>query len=215
MNELINIRPPNSYAKLYRETERVQFSMASDQLVGSLIRSLVGSKPGGRFLDLGTGSGLSLSWMLDGMDKDASAISLDNDQNLIHIARSFFGDDPRLELLCTDGKAWIEAYQGAPFDLIFADAWPPLLVLVMLSLVLAWFASRWHRQYARPHNGAWVALIFLLGVPGFIAYWAYHRRAPLENCPECGVSVPRDQDSCASCARPFAEPIRLGTEIFA
>ena len=30
----------------------------------------------------------------------------------------------RLTLVCQDGAEWINDYQGAGFDLVFADAWP-------------------------------------------------------------------------------------------
>lgn len=98
--------------------------MASDSYTGSLLRSLVASKPGSNFLELGTGIGASLCWLLDGMNADSKLISIDNDPELIEIAKSFFGLDHRLSLLCEDGEKWILSYQGEPFDLIFADAWP-------------------------------------------------------------------------------------------
>lgn len=124
MDDLVNLQFPAKYEHLCQETKRCDFTMASDKLAGSLMRNLVASKPGGRFLELGTGTGLSLSWMVDGMDSSSTVISLDNDQDLVDIARSFFGDDPRVELLCTDGESWIENYNGPTFDLIFADTWP-------------------------------------------------------------------------------------------
>ena len=34
------------------------------------------------------------------------------------------GNDSRLELITEDGSVWIKEYDGAQFDLIFADAWP-------------------------------------------------------------------------------------------
>jgi predicted O-methyltransferase YrrM len=38
---------------------------------------------------LGTGTGLSTSWILDGMDAGAQLISVDNDENFLNIARQF------------------------------------------------------------------------------------------------------------------------------
>ena len=98
--------------------------MASDDQAGSLLRSLIASKPGGKFLELGTGVGASLCWILDGMDPDASVISIDNDPKLIEAVSTFFGDDPRLTLIHADGGPWIRSNQDLSFDLIFADAWP-------------------------------------------------------------------------------------------
>ncbi|GJM27740.1 MAG: hypothetical protein DHS20C17_03750 [Cyclobacteriaceae bacterium] len=98
--------------------------MASDEKAGSLLRVLVASRSNGRFLELGTGIGASLCWMLDGMDKGSSIISIDNDPELISVSEKLFGKDSRLSLLCEDGAQWIKSYQGVPFDLVFADAWP-------------------------------------------------------------------------------------------
>ena len=98
--------------------------MPSDLYVGSFLKTLIASKPNGRFLEIGTGIGLSLSWMIEGMDADSKLISVDNDPALISIASSYFGEDDRVELICQDGTEWIKEYSGAKFDLIFADAWP-------------------------------------------------------------------------------------------
>ena len=98
--------------------------MPSDHLAGSLLRTLVASKPGGRFLELGTGIGLSLSWMVQGMDHEATLISIDNDPDLLQWVRPEFPEAPGLQIVCEDAARWIKNYQGPPFDLIFADAWP-------------------------------------------------------------------------------------------
>ena len=98
--------------------------MASDIHVGSLLQSLIASKPGGYFLEIGTGLGLSLSWMIEGLDKEARIISIDNDPQLVGIAQEFLGHDDRVEIIRADGSEWITSYDGPPFDLIFADAFP-------------------------------------------------------------------------------------------
>jgi predicted O-methyltransferase YrrM len=97
--------------------------MNSDVLTGSLLRTLVASKPGGTFLELGTGCGLGTAWMLDGMDSSASLLSIDIDPNTQAIARDELGAAPRLQLLLEDGSAFL-ARTPQSFDLIYADAWP-------------------------------------------------------------------------------------------
>lgn len=92
--------------------------------IGTLLKTLIASKPRGNFLELGTGIGLSLSWMIDGMDEGSKLITIDNDQDLVQIAEDTFGSDPRVEIICEDGGEWIKNYRADPFDLIFADAWP-------------------------------------------------------------------------------------------
>ncbi|WP_282118052.1 O-methyltransferase [Maribacter aquivivus] len=115
---------PKIHTEITRKSEEIGFTMPSDLYVGSFLKTLITSKPNGRFLEIGTGIGLSLSWMIEGMDADSKLISVDNDPALISIASSYFGDDDRVEVICKDGTDWINEYSGAKFDLIFADAWP-------------------------------------------------------------------------------------------
>ncbi len=110
--------------------------MPSDIYIGSLLRTLISSKPGGNFLELGTGMSLSLSWMVDGMDSSSRLISLDNDPQLIQIAREFFATDERIQLHCVDGEKWIREYEGEYFDLIFADTWPGKYFVLEETLAL-------------------------------------------------------------------------------
>lgn len=115
---------PKIHDQIVRKSEEIGFTMPSDLYVGSLLKTLISSKPGGTFLELGTGIGLSLSWMVEGMDENSKLISVDNDAELIAIANTYFGSDPRLELVCADGAEWIKENRTKRFDLIFADAWP-------------------------------------------------------------------------------------------
>lgn len=105
-------------------SQKIGFSMPSDHYVGSLLRTLVSSKPDSRILELGTGTGLSLAWIIDGMDAESRLITIDNDPKLTEIAEGYFGGDKRVEILCEDGAKWIDSYEGEGFDLVFADAWP-------------------------------------------------------------------------------------------
>ncbi|WP_420399851.1 O-methyltransferase [Flagellimonas sp.] len=124
MNQANILDTPNVYAALLSKSDEIGFTMPSDMYIGTFLKTLVASKPAGRFLELGTGMGLSLAWMLEGMDSASKLISVDNDMDLIQIATSFFGTDERLQLICADGEDWIVQNQEEKFDLVFADAWP-------------------------------------------------------------------------------------------
>src|SRR3954462_4163233 len=102
MTEEINQVYPRSYRSIDEETKKSGFTMASDVLTCSLLRTLAASKPGGIFLELGTGTGLSTAWILDGMDDNSSLISIDNEPEFLQIAERFLGDDKRLKLVTTD-----------------------------------------------------------------------------------------------------------------
>ena len=118
------INRPTHNAEIETRSREVGFAMSSDLYVGTLLRTLIASKPKSHFLELGTGTGLSLSWMVDGMDTESTLITVDNDPGLIEIAKDYFGADARVQMVCADGSEWIKSYAGPQFDLVFADAWP-------------------------------------------------------------------------------------------
>lgn len=119
----INQSLPPAYRGLEKATADSGFTMPSDIMTCTLLRTLAASKPKGRFLELGTGTGLATSWILDGMDSTSTLISIDNDETLLKIAGSFLGKDPRLTLSAMDGEEWVTKNSDARFDYIFADTW--------------------------------------------------------------------------------------------
>lgn len=118
------LRVPPAFAAIEASTVAVGFPMASDPRTGSLLRTLAALKPAGRLLELGTGTGLGTSWLLDGMDRGSHLDSVDNDPAAVAIARQHLGGDPRLDLHVEDGGEYLAGLSGASFDLIFADTWP-------------------------------------------------------------------------------------------
>lgn len=124
MNQSNILDRPIILSRIEARCEEIGFTMPSDIYIGTLLKTLITSKPNSTILELGTGIGLSLSWMIDGLDSESKLITVDNDPDLIKIAREFFGSDKRVEIVCADGSEWIKAYRGDKFDLVFADAWP-------------------------------------------------------------------------------------------
>ncbi|RBQ03400.1 O-methyltransferase [Pedobacter miscanthi] len=123
MTEEINQNYPKAYQQINAATKASGFDMASDVLTCSLLKTLAASKPSGRFLEFGTGTGLSTSWILDGLDEDSTLTSIDNDPKFLGIAKDFLGNDNRLTLVDTDGAEWIEKNKDKKFNYIFADTW--------------------------------------------------------------------------------------------
>ena len=119
----INQSLPSKYRDIERATLTSGFTMSSDIQTCGLLRTLASSKPAGKFLELGTGSGLATSWILDGMDPSSTLTSIDHDESLLGIARSALGGDKRLQLILSDGEEWVMHNKGATFDYIFADTW--------------------------------------------------------------------------------------------
>lgn len=119
-----NIQYPSNYLQIEQATKQSGFNMASDVLTGCLLRTLASSKPAANFLELGTGTGLSTAWILDGMDVRSSLLSVDNNPVFLEICHTFLGSDTRLRLECMDGEEWIMHHLTQKFDFIFADTWP-------------------------------------------------------------------------------------------
>lgn len=124
MNDSNIFDKPKMHAEIERKSREIGFSMPSDLYIGTLLKTLITSRPKSILLELGTGIGLSLAWMIEGMDGESSLISVDNDPQLFEIALTHFGEDKRIEIICMDGAEWIATYEGEKFDLIFADTWP-------------------------------------------------------------------------------------------
>lgn len=122
--DILNQKLPLRWQAIADKTAKIGFDMPSETGTGSLLRLLAASKPGGRFLELGTGTGLATAYLLDGMDQEARLISVDNDAQSQSVARSFLGDDPRISFETIDGAAFLFSQPPATFDLIFADTWP-------------------------------------------------------------------------------------------
>jgi predicted O-methyltransferase YrrM len=136
MTDQITQTYPEAYTAIANATKESGFTMASDVQTCSLLRTLAGAKPAGKFLELGTGTGLSAAWILDGMDPHATLISVDNAPEFLRIAAHYLGADPRLQLVCSDGGEWIEQNRQQRFDYIFADTWHGKYLLLEETLAM-------------------------------------------------------------------------------
>jgi predicted O-methyltransferase YrrM len=121
-DDVFSSEPP-ALAGILRDGARVGFRLASEPRTGSLLRVLAGSKPGGRLLELGTGTGIATAWLLAGMDAATRLETVDSDPSVVEVARTHLGGDPRVRFNIAEGGDWLQRWSGAPFDLVFADAW--------------------------------------------------------------------------------------------
>ena len=124
MNDLELRRTPVAFDAIVTDTEMARFTMVSEPKVGALLSVLAASKPGGRFLELGTGTGHGTAWLLSGMDPDSRLDTVDTDASVVAIAKRHLGGDPRVTFHIADGAEFIRQAPRAQFDLIYADAWP-------------------------------------------------------------------------------------------
>jgi predicted O-methyltransferase YrrM len=123
MNDIVVTGIPGDYEKIKKASDELEFNMASDLYTGNLLKTLACTKPSGRFLELGTGTGLATSWIVAGMNQNSSLTSIENNSLLIDIAKKYINDS-KVEFILANGYEWIKNYRGEKFDFIFADAMP-------------------------------------------------------------------------------------------
>jgi len=123
MNDAIT-HYPKYYKEIMQETLQAGFDQLSDAKLGSLLSTLVASKPHSKVLELGTGSGLSTLWLLEGMDENSTLLSVDNNEELVTIAKKYLENDKRVTFFVEDGENLILRLTPASIDFIFADTWP-------------------------------------------------------------------------------------------
>jgi predicted O-methyltransferase YrrM len=124
LDDAAGLLPPAALAAIERESRDLGFANASEARTGALLRVLATAKPGGWFLELGTGTGLATSWLLDGMDRESRLITIESERHLAEVADRHLGTEPRLEIRIEDALDFLEAERDERFDLIFADCRP-------------------------------------------------------------------------------------------
>jgi predicted O-methyltransferase YrrM len=124
MNDQNIGRTPAAFDAILAETHALGFAMVSEPAVGALLAVLAASKPRGRFLELGTGTGHGTAWLLSGMDAASALDTVDSDPEVAAVARRHLASDRRVTFHVADGAAFIDGAPKEAFDLIYADAWP-------------------------------------------------------------------------------------------
>jgi predicted O-methyltransferase YrrM len=122
---LADVQAPPAIAAIEQETTALGFSMNSGHAIGRLLAALAASRPGGRLLELGTGTGYGTAWLLHGMTEDARLETVESEPAYLAAARRRLGDDSRVTWIEADGDAWLAARDETHcYDLVFADTWP-------------------------------------------------------------------------------------------
>jgi predicted O-methyltransferase YrrM len=115
---------PKAVREIREKSQMLGFTMNCDDLTGNLLKTLAASKPGGRFLELGTGTGLSTVWIAEGMSENATLWTVELEEKYSQVAQQALANDKRITYFVEDGTAFLERYQNERFDFIFADTWP-------------------------------------------------------------------------------------------
>ncbi|GAB3728340.1 O-methyltransferase [Nocardiopsis nanhaiensis] len=105
--------------------DEVGYGLSSSRETGALLRALAASKPGGRFLELGTGVGVGAAWMLDGMTADSRLDTVEIHGEACEYSRGILAGEDRVRVYHSDTRDWISDYGGPRYDIVFADAGHP------------------------------------------------------------------------------------------
>ena len=127
---------PKIISEIWSDTHALGFDMPSDSQACSLLRVLATSKSSAQLLELGSGTGLSTAWILNGMDATSHLTTIDNDPILLSVLKRHLGHDPRLSVVCADADEWLNTLAPATFDFIFADTWAGKYRLLETTLKL-------------------------------------------------------------------------------
>lgn len=106
-------------------TERataVGFTMGCDPGAGALLAVLAAAvPPGGRILEMGTGAGVGLAWIVSGVAgrSDVDVVSVECDRAVAAVAADLEWP-PTVRLVMGDGRDLVT--RPAQWDLVFADA---------------------------------------------------------------------------------------------
>lgn len=121
---LQNVRKPELSEIIAIDAEAMGFKMSCDLETASLLRTLAGSRKNATLLELGTGAGISTSWIIDGMDRESSVLTVELDEAVQSIAKKHLSSDKRVQFFTMDGADFIKELGDQKFDFIFADTWP-------------------------------------------------------------------------------------------
>lgn len=136
MNDHNTNRTPAVFGALVAETRALGFTMISEPKVGALLATLAASKPGGRLLEIGTGTGHGTAWLLSGMDQQSTLDTIDTDPDVVAVAQRHLSADSRVRFHIADGVEFIHQARDDSFDLIYADAWPGRFIHLDEALAL-------------------------------------------------------------------------------
>jgi predicted O-methyltransferase YrrM len=110
---------PERVRRALEGAQRRGFDHSCSLETGRLLCTLAASRPGGRFAELGSGTGAA--WLLAGMDAGAWLLTVELDPERAAVARAVLAGEKRADVLHGD---WSEVLARGPFNLIFSDCAP-------------------------------------------------------------------------------------------
>ncbi|MEO6052401.1 MAG: hypothetical protein ABIP97_00160 [Chthoniobacterales bacterium] len=90
--------------------------------------------------------------------------------------------------------------------------------LSLLSSVISFIAAFWvlrRKGLSAPTMAAWLLVVTITGIAGFLAMLAVPEFPNRISCPSCGKKRRVEAEECEHCEKPWPLPVKDGTEIFA
>lgn len=82
-----------------------------------------GDVPGWSDCEIGTGTGVGAGWLADGLQQDATLLTVEVDPRRAEAASKVFEDRDDVTVVCGDWKAVFENQE--PFEMLFVDGGGP------------------------------------------------------------------------------------------
>jgi predicted O-methyltransferase YrrM len=123
INDALQLTRPEGLDRILDDTAALGFTAQCEDKTGALLRLLAATKPGGRFLEIGTGTGVSACWLHEGMSGGARLESVELEPEHHNVAVKHLGRHQDIKLVLGDAVAFIDNLDGQ-YDLIFADTFP-------------------------------------------------------------------------------------------
>lgn len=123
INDSINLNQPKLLESILAETKSIGFSASCEEKTGVLLRLLAATKPGGNILEIGTGTGVSSCWILDGAHVSTNFTTIEIDGVPSSVAQRYLKDYKNCRFLVQDANHFING-MTEDFDMVFADTFP-------------------------------------------------------------------------------------------
>lgn len=122
---MIRVNPPDSLPVIRAAAHVAGLACCDDDLIGTWVRLLAASKPGGTLLHLATGTGELAAWLAAGMDLSSRLVTLIEAEAVATAVTETIAQDLRVTVHRQDVDEFLDDVQAHRFDLIVHDQVPP------------------------------------------------------------------------------------------
>ena len=123
INDNLGINFPKNLNQILEITKKMNFTALCEEKTGVLLRLLASTKPGGQFLEIGTGTGVSTCWIIDGMNEESVLETVEINEENQSVAKRFLGERNNVEFYLEDASNFIMKIEKK-YDFVFADSFP-------------------------------------------------------------------------------------------